>query len=132
MSNPKPTITAKTIGAILKAQRENINISQRQVAEALGYRNVNFISMIESGRSNPPLGKLPEITKAYQLDYKFVALMVKALYPEAWGTMFYILDRCQKDDGLLGADGKTNSREKVDKELDKLHAKELKKFNIRI
>ena len=131
MSNPK-SITAETIGAILKAQRENINISQRQVAEALGYRNVNFISMIESGRSNPPLGKLPDIVRAYQLDYKFVALMVKALYPDAWTTMFYVLDKSQSDDGLIGADGKTNTKEKVDKELDKLHNKELRKFNIRI
>jgi transcriptional regulator with XRE-family HTH domain len=47
MAEKNPLLqAAENIGAILKARREDIDKSQREIAEALGYRNINFISMI--------------------------------------------------------------------------------------
>ena len=75
---------AERIGAILKARREHQDMSQRDVAHILGYRNINFISMIESGRSNPPLARLADIARAYGMDADFVPVMLREIYPETW------------------------------------------------
>lgn len=97
------------IGAILRGFRETNELSQRDVATKLNYVNVNFISMIETGRSSPPLGKLVELKDAFQADAAIVPVVLKFLYPDAWGSMIGAIHECPD---LFGCsiDNKVDSR----------------------
>jgi len=77
-------LNRQRIGSILKAYREGGDMSQRDVAYQLGYSNVNFISMIETGRSNPPLAILGRMKGVYDLDDLFAVIILKYNYPDAW------------------------------------------------
>ena len=105
-------INGRSVGALLRHRREELNISQRQVANLMGYRNINFISMIEHGRSNPPLGRLTDICKVYQLPLDFLSVMVKGIYPDCWNILFAILDEDGhfKDMGRKEAEGALDKR----------------------
>ena len=114
---------AEQIGAILKAKREDQNTSQRDVALELGYRNVNFISMIESGRSNPPLSRLSDICRIYGMEPEFLPLMVKMIYPETWEVITTLLTQ--------GKDFFANrTPAAIEKGLDKQMAGYLKDYHI--
>lgn len=76
-----------TIGAMLKAHREEIGISQRDIANILKYRSVNFISMLESGRSSIPLNRIVDVINAYQLGNEMALIIIKFLHPDVW-TLF--------------------------------------------
>ena len=114
---------AEKIGAILKEHRERQDKSQRDVALVLGYRNVNFISMIESGRSNPPLSRLADICRAYDLPVDFVPVMLKALFPDTWEAIKSIL--------AISKDLFVNrTPAQIEKELDHMMAKMLKEYKV--
>jgi transcriptional regulator with XRE-family HTH domain len=102
-------INHQTVGALLKARRENLDISQREIAHRLGYRNINFISMLESGRSNIPIGRLADVLGAYEID-GFLSIAAKGLYPECWNLMLKII---QKHPEFANKDTK-----EIDKEMD--------------
>ena len=124
MAEKNPLLqAAENIGAILKARREDIDKSQREIAEALGYRNINFISMIESGRSNPPLARAIDICNAYELPYEFVPLMVRELYPDTWQVILAILNQ-----GKEFFANKTPAQ--LEKALDKQKQQWLKDYHI--
>lgn len=72
------------IGELLKRQRESLQLSQREIGDKVGYRNYNFISMLENGIHNLPIAKIPGIVKAYKLEPVFMGVFVKYLYPEIW------------------------------------------------
>lgn len=72
------------IGRLLKATREENGNTQLDIAKALGYRNVNFIYLIEQGRANIPVAKIPDIIKAYKIDRYFALAIVKNLHPDIW------------------------------------------------
>lgn len=51
----------KTLGQQLKEYREKANLTQLQVSQRLGYESMQFIHLMESGRSKVPfdvLGKM--------------------------------------------------------------------------
>jgi transcriptional regulator with XRE-family HTH domain len=110
-------VNANRIGALLKAKREGIYKSQRDIALELGYRNINFISMIESGRSSPPLSRLPDIAKAYDLSEDFTLVMLKKLYPDSFDALRYIL-KC------------LNLKPNAEKELDGILSKLEKSYHL--
>ena len=114
---------AERVGAILKAQRESQDMSQRDVAHLLGYRNINFISMIESGRSNPPLARLADIVVAYGMDAEFVPTMLREIYPETWEIIKTLLTQ-YKD--ILANKGPVALEKQIDKSL----AKYCKEYDI--
>ena len=114
---------AERIGAILKARREHQDMSQRDVAHILGYRNINFISMIESGRSNPPLARLADIARAYGMDADFVPVMLREIYPETWEIIKSLL--IQYKEVLLD-----KGPAALEKQMDKSLTKYMKDFGI--
>lgn len=75
------------IGKILKANREANGDTQLNIATKLGYRNVNFIYLIEQGRANIPVSKILDIVSAYSVDRHFGLAIVKHLHPDIW-TLF--------------------------------------------
>ena len=52
---------------LLKARRQELNLMQREIATALGYKGPNFVTLVENGRASVPLDKLPRLIKAYQM-----------------------------------------------------------------
>ena len=56
------------LGKFLKEAREKLDLSQREVAEALGYSTSQYVSNFERNKSRPPLGKLRAIARIYKLD----------------------------------------------------------------
>lgn len=75
------------IGRMLRERRQLLGLSQRDICTALGYQNVNFISMIERGGSNIPLDRLADFVKVYQLSPLAGIGMMSALYPAVGGTL---------------------------------------------
>ena len=84
---------------------------------------MNFISMIESGRSNPPLSRLADICRAYDMPVDFVPVMLKALFPDTWEAIKSIL--------AISKDLFVNrTPAQIEKELDHMMAKMLKEYKV--
>jgi transcriptional regulator with XRE-family HTH domain len=111
------------VGAIMKAHREELDQSQRDVAMKLGYRNVNFISMIENGRSNVPADRILDIVKAYEFDNDLLIAFFKLLHPQSWKLMLDIL-KVRPDLSRLSAEG-------IDKIADDIIDAMIKKYGLR-
>lgn len=71
-------------GSWLKEQRGKIGMTQKQIAQKTGYRNSNYICMIENGKTRMPATEIFTIADAYQLPDKGALLIVKLLHPELW------------------------------------------------
>lgn len=65
------------IGKYLKAQREKVGLSQRAVADTLGYSTAQFVSNWERGIISPPLKTMAVLIRLYKIPKKeFVDLLV--------------------------------------------------------
>lgn len=52
----------------LTTKRQNVGLSQRQVAAKLGYRTPQFISNWERGVSHPPISAIKKIAAIYGIS----------------------------------------------------------------
>lgn len=65
------------VGEFLKQKRVDSDLTQSQVAEALGYTSPQFISNWERGLCSPPLDQLDKICNMYEIDKEeFIALII--------------------------------------------------------
>jgi hypothetical protein len=80
-------ITGADILQILVNQRRRLGLSQGDVAKELKYRNVNFISMTESGRSKIPINRITDFIEAYRMSPEFALVILKVQYPEILETV---------------------------------------------
>lgn len=78
------TKNRRKIGLLLKWFRENAGLTQANIAEKLKYVNTNFVSMVENGKSSPPLGRLDEYRTAYKAPSEIIPVILKHLFPEVW------------------------------------------------
>lgn len=83
----KAGISSMDIGRVLQEQRKKIGLSQGDVAKQLGYVNINFISMIESGKSKIPVNKIDSLVMAYQLRPDFTLAVLQCQYSDHLETM---------------------------------------------
>ena len=112
----------KTAGLILKRRREELGLSQRQVADALGYRNYNYISMIETGRSAIPVNKIPAIVIAYNINPAFGCMLLKANFEETWDMAVGVLSPVAEK--LVEGENEVNAYvEKVADQLEKQYCR---------
>lgn len=58
----------KSVGKILKDQRELRNLTQAQVAKLLGYKSAQFVSNWERGLAFPPIKHVKKICRLYGMD----------------------------------------------------------------
>ena len=61
-------VKQKSLADILKHTRESAGLSQRQVADALGYQSAQFISNWERGVSTPPIKTLKRLGDLYEVS----------------------------------------------------------------
>lgn len=92
----KTGITFKDVGKVLSEQRKRIGLNQATIAKELGYININFISMIESGKSKIPVNKIDELVNAYQLPPEFILVALQAEYPDYLNTMLRLAKKTPK------------------------------------
>jgi transcriptional regulator with XRE-family HTH domain len=59
---------AKTLAEFLKQSREKAELSQRMVADELGYQSAQFISNWERGISSPPMKTLKHLGELYHVS----------------------------------------------------------------
>jgi transcriptional regulator with XRE-family HTH domain len=60
-------VKQKSLAQFLKQTREKADLSQRQVADELGYQSAQFISNWERGVSSPPLKTLKKLGDLYKV-----------------------------------------------------------------
>jgi transcriptional regulator with XRE-family HTH domain len=80
------------LGEVMKKHRERRGLSQRDVANRLDYRNINFISMIERGGSLIPVPRLNDFCNAYELDAE-IGFVIFAIENKASFTAIMNLDK---------------------------------------
>jgi transcriptional regulator with XRE-family HTH domain len=73
MAVPKPRKYSiernyRPVGDYLRKSRTRAGLTQRQVADTLGYSSSQFISNFEAGISVPPLRKLVMLEQLYRID----------------------------------------------------------------
>lgn len=74
---------------IVKDRREQLAMTQGELAARLGYTNANFISMIEMGWSRVPLNKVGEIAQLLHLPDLWLMERVLASRIEQDGAAYY-------------------------------------------
>lgn len=78
------------LGALLREHRKQMGKTQADIAADLGYRNVNFVSMMEGGRSNIPLNRISEVVAAYGLEPEFISVVTRYVNPDCWRLACHI------------------------------------------
>jgi predicted XRE-type DNA-binding protein len=64
------------------------NLKQREVAEAVGYRKPNVISMMRLGQTKVPIEKIPLFAKALGVDPAQITRLALIEYmPEVWAAI---------------------------------------------
>ena len=53
---------------VINARQAELGLTNRELAEAVGYSNFNVISMIKNGKTKLPTNKVGEFAKALKLD----------------------------------------------------------------
>jgi len=64
------------LGAMLQKRRQKLGLTQKQIADALGYSSGQFLSNFERGIARPPLKKLKWLCKRYSLPPQSVARLI--------------------------------------------------------
>ena len=78
----------KLAGEFMKRHRESKGYSQQDMTDMLGYKNVNFVSMIERGLAKIPADRIKDFASAYFIQPNiFYALILKSSYPEIWSVL---------------------------------------------
>lgn len=73
----------------LKTRRENLGITQREVARMIGLEYISMVSQIEAGKAKVPPGRYADYARALRMDPKdFVRELLKHYDPEAWKILF--------------------------------------------
>ncbi|MBK9322215.1 MAG: helix-turn-helix transcriptional regulator [Bdellovibrionaceae bacterium] len=72
---------AKALSEFLKEKRTLSGLSQKDVAEKLGYSSAQFISNWERGHSSPPIHTLRKLAELYEVnvDEMFDVILESAL-----------------------------------------------------
>ena len=71
----KRKVTSK-VAIVIRERREELGLSQMDLARALKLKSPQFISNIERGLVNIPLKKIDQFCRVLQLDYKFLLRLV--------------------------------------------------------
>jgi transcriptional regulator with XRE-family HTH domain len=53
---------------ILRERREHLQMTQGQLAQRLGLRSVNFVSMMEAGKSEIPFARVVDLAQVLEVD----------------------------------------------------------------
>ncbi len=86
---PTGDVSRMSPAQIVKERREQLLMSQGELAAELGYANSNFVSMIEMGWSRVPLGKVGDLARVLRLPDVWLMERVLATRIEQDGAAYY-------------------------------------------
>lgn len=76
-------------GAIVAQRRQDLSLSQAELATKLRYANVNFISMMESGRSKVPIERALDVANMLEVEPRwFIERVIQDRYPKIAHVIF--------------------------------------------
>lgn len=84
------------IGKRIKEQREKIGMTQQELADRVGYAAKSSISLVESGRVQPPFDKILEIAQCLNCEPSYLLGATDDL-PEAGQKWRRLFDDYAKD-----------------------------------
>jgi transcriptional regulator with XRE-family HTH domain len=84
-------LSIDSTGAQLKHFRTKANMSQRDVAERLGYVNINFMCMIEKDRTGIPANRFFDFMEAYEVPNDTRLELYASCYSVHWGVLKQLL-----------------------------------------
>ncbi|MBF0101891.1 MAG: helix-turn-helix transcriptional regulator [Desulfobacterales bacterium] len=97
ISEINDTMALVIMGHIFREYRERMGRSQAEICKMIGYKNPNYITMVETGRTKLPINKVLLAAKKYDLGKYGVPFLVKMLYPEVWSIILQILKDNSED-----------------------------------
>jgi transcriptional regulator with XRE-family HTH domain len=86
---PTDDLTRMAPAQAIKERREQLALSQGELAQKLGYTNANFISMLEGGWSKVPLAKVGLLARVLGLPETWLMERVLAGRIEQDGAGYY-------------------------------------------
>lgn len=88
-SEPSSAALRRSAGKWLKEKREERNLSQRQLAKALGLEYYTFVSQLETGRGRIPPDRYEDWAQALGLPPKeFVFTLMRYYDPITFSILF--------------------------------------------
>lgn len=91
-TTPNPeSLPSDTTGAQLRNSRTVAKLSQRHIADRLGYLNVNFMSMIEKDRSGIPADRFVDFMEAYEIPQNMRLDLFARCYSVHWEALKHLL-----------------------------------------
>lgn len=79
----------ETAGTWLRDARLRANITQREIARAIGLEYISMVSQIEAGKSRVPPGRYADYARALKMKPQdFVRELLKHYDREAWNILF--------------------------------------------
>lgn len=66
-----------SLGKVLKQMRETAGLSQREVADSLGYTTPQLISNNERNISHPPINSIKTLARLYKTDADYLFGVIK-------------------------------------------------------
>ncbi len=80
---------ATRLASLIKSRREEIGLTQEQLANRLNLRTGEFISLVEAGKRNIDLNRTPDLARALSVDPKgIVRTALYEQYPSAFVVLF--------------------------------------------
>ncbi|NNU43578.1 hypothetical protein [Ramlibacter montanisoli] len=78
----------ENLATLLTTQQAALKLTDKELAEALGYSNERLIAMIKAGTMNLPVNKVPALAKALQLDsFELLRTVLSETAPELWNAI---------------------------------------------
>ncbi len=99
-------LTVIELGRVLFSQRKAIGFSQGDVTKRLGYANLNFISMIEAGKSKIPINRVSDFVEVYGFRKDFALVILRVMHKDAFEAFLKLATEIPKifKDALISPD----------------------------
>jgi transcriptional regulator with XRE-family HTH domain len=89
LDTSSPAELRKKAGSWLRSVRCNLGLSQRELAHRVNMEYYTFISQIEAGRGRVPADRLPDWSKALEMDPREFAINLMRYYdPHSFDMIF--------------------------------------------
>lgn len=83
-----------SVAAYIQLQIAVSGVSQKQIAEALGYDNPNVITMFKQGKTKVPLNKVGPLATVLGVDPVHLLRLVMTEYcPDTWQAIQHLIGR---------------------------------------
>ena len=84
-------IFSPTANMLAKALEES-DLTQREVADRVGFRNANIVSMMKTGETRVPLDRIPKLAQTLSMDEQdFLILAIQEYHPGVHEVLVEVL-----------------------------------------